>query len=229
MTALRHCPRQRISMTPSSDCIVANRRAHAAERAGVGAAGRGPLRADRATASRCQSLPARSQEIRFDSERSRHLFLLGRDRDPERCRHPAASRHPAWRRDRRRSARGIAGGQGVRDLDLRRASRAGQAQVDRTSTFSPSTARRGRTPRSCITKSAIGCVGGIINLAIAWARDAPARLLLRGRSHGRYRRRTAARARPATHGGHRIHCSLADVRDVMDTGTSRGIGCFTAT
>ena len=59
----------------------------------------------------------------IQSERSRHLFLLGRDRTRS-GQHPAASRHPAWRRDHRRSARGIAGRQGIRDLDLRRASRA---------------------------------------------------------------------------------------------------------
>ena len=42
----------------------------------------------------------------------------------------------------------------------------------------------------------------IINLSRTQSRHAPARLLLRGRSHGRYRRRTAARPWPATHGGH---------------------------
>ncbi len=57
-------------------------------------------------------------------KRSRHLLLLGRDpiRTDER---PAPWRQSAWRRDRRRSARGIAGPQSVCDLDLRRATRAG--------------------------------------------------------------------------------------------------------
>ena len=62
----------------------------------------------------------------------------------------------------------------------------------------------------------------IINLSITGrARHAPARLLLHGRSHGRYRRRTAARPGPATHGGHRTHPRWPDVRDVMDTRTPR--------
>ena len=60
-----------------------------------------------------------SQEVRFDSERTRNLFLLGHHHSRA-VAGTAPSRHPAWRRDRGRAARGIASGPGVRDLDLRK-------------------------------------------------------------------------------------------------------------
>ncbi len=105
-----------------------------------------------------------TQEIRFTLNAPGTYFYWGAT-GPGPVNTPAASRHAAWRRDRRRSARGIAGRQGVRDLDLRRASRSHLRPGRRSLTSSPSTARRGLTPRSFITKSAIGCVGGIINLS----------------------------------------------------------------
>ena len=61
-----------------------------------------------------------TQEIRFTLNAPGTYFYWAAT-GPGSGQHPAPSRHPAWRRDRRRSARGIAGGQGVRDLDLRRA------------------------------------------------------------------------------------------------------------
>ena len=104
--------------------------------------------------------PGASQEVRFNLNAPGTYFYWAQPL-PDRLQARRPSRHPAWRRDRGRSARGIAGGPGIRDLDLRRTSpRQPRPGSIRSLTFSPSTARRGRTPRSFITRWAIGCVGG---------------------------------------------------------------------
>ncbi len=71
-----------------------------------------------------------SQEIRFSLNAPGTYFYWAAT-GPGAINSPAPSRYPAWRRDRGRSARGIAGRQGVRDLEVRRASRGRRRRLDK--------------------------------------------------------------------------------------------------